>query len=435
MSKFRNLFGSVVAMTPESHRTIMGQLDAVAALAAAGMSPADKQGAAYNGRPTLAPVIAGAVATIAVHGPLIARAPWFAKAYAGAVDPYDLAAVLDTIAADPGINTVVLEMDSCGGTISGSGEIAAAVGRVQRSGKIVEARINGVCASAAYRAIVDADRITASTDSLVGGIGVYVVPVDDSAALAEEGYRPEVISSSPLKGAGADGRITPEYRADLQRLVNAHASVFFGAVAAGRTLDAARLAAVATGQVWIASEALALGLIDAVSDVPDAVAPVSNATPPAPVIPVPEAEDTEETTPQAAILPTAQTESVMDVKTQAALAALTSTHPALASSLVAEAVKPGATPEGLEAFAARATVAAKDAEIETLKGQVTAANAKADAAILAANRLGKHLPQHSDPGQGDAGPTKEIRVIPVAKAGSLTVEEFSEIKAGRAVLG
>lgn len=431
-------FGRVVAMAPDLHRQAVASYSAAAALVAAGMSPKDTQTAAWNGAPTVALTVAGSTGTICLHGPMIARAPWYAKAFAGICDPYDVAAVLDAVPSDPqfaAIKTVIIEVDSGGGTVNGAGEIAAALSRVQASGRTVEARINGMCASAAYRAICGADLITASADSLVGSIGVFCVIEDEAAAQVAEGCKPEVISSAPLKGAGMDGRITPEYRADTQRIVTGSAAVFYDAVSVARALTGPALDAVTTGQVWLAAEAQSLGLIDAVADAPDAQAPASNATPPDPVIPAPEVEDAEDTIPKAAILPPNKTESAMDPKTQAALAALSASHPHLSSALIGEAIKPGTTPEALEAFAAKADSAAKDAKIEALQADLATAQAKATEAIATANRLGAHMPQHNDPGQGDAAPDKNIRIIPVAKAASLTAEDLAAIKAGQAKFG
>jgi len=431
-------FGRVVAMAPDLHRQAVADYSAAAALMAAGMAPKDAQAAAWNGAPTVALTVAGDTGTICLHGQMVARAPWFAKAFAGICDPYDVVAVLDAVARNPqfaAIKTVIIEVDSGGGTVNGSGEIAAALARVQASGRTVEARINGMCASGAYRAICGADTITASADSLVGAIGVYCIIEDETAAQSAEGCKPEVISSAPLKGAGMDGRITPEYRAERQRIVSGLAAVFYDAVSSARALTGPALDAVTTGQVWLAADAKALGLIDAVADAPDAQAKAENTTPPDPVIPVTEIDAEEKPNPQAAILPPNKTESAMDPKTQAALSALSTSHPHLSSALIGEAIKTGTTPEALEAFAAKADLAAKDEKIKALEASLIAANSKASEAVAAANRLGAHLPQHGDPGQGDAGPAKDVRIIPIAKAAELTADDWTAIKAGQAKFG
>jgi signal peptide peptidase SppA len=432
------ILGQIVAMVPDRIRTVSASLDSAAVLAAAGLSPADRAKAAYLGTPTIVPTVSGDVATLALHGPMLARAPWYAVAFAGCLDPYAFANALDAIIGDPQYSTiksVVIEVDSCGGTVAGAGEIAAAVARVQATGRTVQARVEGTCASAAYRAICGADKIAAGSDSVVGSIGVYAVVEDETGHQTAEGCIPEVISSAPLKGLGADGRITPALRSDLKRLVDAHAAVFFDAVSSARGLTGPALDAVTTGQVWIASEALRLGLVDAIGSAADAPTIPGTTDQPIP-IPVPadlEGDDEEST--KAATPHLEPTESAMDPKTQAALVRLTASHPTLAASLVAAAAEPGATAEQLDALAAQANSNAKDAEIAALKADLAAANAKATEALSAANRLGAHLPQHGDPGPGDAGPSKEVRIIPVAQAGNLTAEDWSAIKAGQAKFG
>jgi ClpP class serine protease len=109
----------------------------------ASLSPALRSEIAYNGGNTIVPEINGAVATIEILGDIIGRAPWWAKAYMGAIDPFDVADAIDALAADPRISTLVIEMDCCGGTTCGTAEAAAAITRFQAAGKTVEVRVAG----------------------------------------------------------------------------------------------------------------------------------------------------------------------------------------------------------------------------------------------------------------------------------------------------
>jgi len=76
-----------------------------------------------------------------------------------------------------------------------------------------------------------------------------------------------VISSAPpLKGAGVDGAPVSEPQvAEWRRQVESAAAWFVAEVARGRRMSAERVEKLATGQVWIAGDAQALGLVDAVA--------------------------------------------------------------------------------------------------------------------------------------------------------------------------
>ena len=104
----------------------------------------------------------------------------------------------------------------------------------------------------------------------------------------------------------------------------------------------------------------------------------------------------------------------MDAKTLAALTALSDKHPTLATGLIKEAGKPGATAEGLESFAAAADTKAKHdalvAERDALKTRAEAAEAKATAAEAAQAkaeaalaRANAHATPHGDVGGDEAG--------------------------------
>ena len=75
-----------------------------------------------------------------------------------------------------------------------------------------------------------------------------------------------------LKGMGAPWRDdTDEERIREQQLVDAFYDRFVDRVAAGRKIDRAQVLDMATGEVWLGSQAVELGLADAVGDLDDAI--------------------------------------------------------------------------------------------------------------------------------------------------------------------
>ena len=88
---------------------------------------------------------------------------------------------------------------------------------------------------------------------------------DTSKAAELEGVKAHLVTTGPLKGAGADGvPVTDEHIAAWQTEVDAVMEAFGGTVRKGRGMSAAQFSKVATGGIWTAKEAKDLGLIDGV---------------------------------------------------------------------------------------------------------------------------------------------------------------------------
>ncbi|VTU01007.1 peptidase s49 : Periplasmic serine proteases (ClpP class) OS=Chthonomonas calidirosea (strain DSM 23976 / ICMP 18418 / T49) GN=CCALI_01405 PE=4 SV=1: Peptidase_S49 [Gemmataceae bacterium] len=181
-------------------------------------------------------------------------------------------------AADPNVSAILLAIDSPGGTTAGTADLAADV-RAARKAKPVWAHIDDLGASAAYWVASQADMIFANTSTaLVGSIGTLLTVYDMSASAEREGIKTLVFKTGPLKGAGVPGSvITDEQRAHFQKIVDDGQSAFDAAVRSGRGMTAAELAAVRTGGVFGAAEALSLKLIDGVRSLDKTIEALANA--------------------------------------------------------------------------------------------------------------------------------------------------------------
>lgn len=451
MNLTASLRHQVWAITREGMRSLSARYEATGSLIERGLASLSNDERAricYNGGNPIVHEIANGVATIEVMGDLVARAPWWAKAYLGAIDPFDLADVFDALAIDTAVTALVIEVDCCGGTVAGTFEARDALARFQAAGKTVEVRAAGVIASAAYAMFAGADRIIATPTTTVGSLGTMVVLTDDSVHLATCGIKLEVISTGPLKGLGQDGAITQAMRDQYQRYVDQLNLVFKDAVAAGRGI--ANVDPLFSGDFWIGAEALSLGLIDAVASLADEVDPAAgNAPAPIPVAPPlagGEGPQSHLTPPAAA--GTSQEGSHMDPTLQAALAALSDSHPTHAHALLKEALKPGATAADLRSFAAGLESKALSTEVATLRTQLDAAAAKATTAAEAHTkalaekdkeiaRL-KALAGIAEQAPRDVGgdPTGGItqRKIPLSHQSKMTAADHADLKAGRAIL-
>jgi protease-4 len=187
-------------------------------------------------------------------------------AIGGAARTDDLIRTIGQARRNPRIRAVLIEIDSPGGTAIASEQLYMAVRRLA-AGKPVVAWIKGVGASGAYFLTCAATRVLAFPSALVGSIGVISVRPVIVDALRRVGARMVVTKTGPFKDMGAPWREpTPEDEEHERELVDAIFRRFTGAVRSARGFDDDALARVTTGDVWLGTRAIELGLIDGLAD-------------------------------------------------------------------------------------------------------------------------------------------------------------------------
>lgn len=174
--------------------------------------------------------------------------------------------------ADPDVKAIMLHIDSPGGTVDGTDEMGQDIFNARSSGKPVAAHADGLMASAALWAGVQAQFVTASRMTEVGSIGTFMVVQDLSERAEREGIKVNLITTGPMKGVGAPGvPVTDEQLDWLQDRVNQMNDFFLQAVKRGRGMSIDAVRALATGEDWLAADAKERGLIDEVMRFEDAV--------------------------------------------------------------------------------------------------------------------------------------------------------------------
>ena len=174
-------------------------------------------------------------------------------------------------AGDEAVKAIMLLIDSPGGTVAGTAELAADVAAANRA-KPVHAHIEDLGASAAYWIGSQAARLTATPTSLVGSIGTVAVVEDSSEQMSKEGVVVHVISTGDYKGAFTPGApVKPEHLEYLRGYVGDLNEHFLGAVATGRHLSLDAVRRLADGRIHLAEAARSLGLLDAVCDQDEAM--------------------------------------------------------------------------------------------------------------------------------------------------------------------
>ncbi|MCX7322843.1 MAG: signal peptide peptidase SppA [Hyphomicrobiales bacterium] len=160
------------------------------------------------------------------------------------------------------VKAVIVQVDSPGGTVSGSEAIFLAL-RQLAAEKPVAAVVTGLAASGGYIAAAAADRIIAQQTSLVGSIGVLFQIPNVTRLLDTVGVNVETIKSSPLKAAPSGFEPTsPEARAALDAVVKDHYDWFKGLVRDRRKLSDSEVALVSDGRVHTGRQGVERKLVD-----------------------------------------------------------------------------------------------------------------------------------------------------------------------------
>jgi signal peptide peptidase SppA len=120
----------------------------------------------------------------------------------GSCDINDVEEMLEECERDPSIKTIILDIDSPGGTSVGVPELA---NRIKNSSKEIISFTENECCSAAYWLGSQASSFYATPSSSVGSIGVYIAFPDYSEAYKMEGVKMDVIKAGAYKGAGIPG--------------------------------------------------------------------------------------------------------------------------------------------------------------------------------------------------------------------------------------
>lgn len=179
---------------------------------------------------------------------------------------------------DSDVRGIMLHIDSPGGTVSGTAELAADV-KLADDQKPVHAFIDDLGASAAYWVASQARRVSANATAEVGSIGVVAVVEDSSGQAEAEGIKVHVIATGPFKGAFVDGtEVTPDHLAYLQQRVDEINGHFLRAISKGRKMSMAEVRKAADGRVFGAAVAQEMGLIDAVQRMDKALADLTRDT-------------------------------------------------------------------------------------------------------------------------------------------------------------
>jgi protease-4 len=177
--------------------------------------------------------------------------------------------------ADQKVKAIILDIDSGGGGITASDVLLKALLDFRKSqpDRRVVSVFGDVAASGAYYVALGSDRIVARPTALTGSIGVLMQTINIKELSEKIGVRDVTIKSGRNKDIlNPFSDLSEEQRAMLQGIIDKLHERFMKLVAEHRSMPIEKVREIADGRVFLADEAVQLGLIDEVGYWEDSVA-------------------------------------------------------------------------------------------------------------------------------------------------------------------
>ncbi len=171
---------------------------------------------------------------------------------------------LRKIRASDQYKAVILRVNSGGGSSFASDDIWKEIELIKEKGIPVIASIGNIAASGGYYVLMNADKVFAQENSIVGSIGVFImVPQVNEALKKHIGIDFTEISTSPYGSSPAIMTdLSPEMKLKLQKETDFIYDTFISKVAKGRDIEKNNVYDLAQGRVYSGKKAMELGLVD-----------------------------------------------------------------------------------------------------------------------------------------------------------------------------
>lgn len=208
----------------------------------------------------------GAVAVIPVYGVLSQRGNIMDDlSGGGSTSTQMLSAALRDALADDTVGSILLDVDSPGGSVFGIIELADEI-YAARSKKPITAVSNSLCASAAFWLATQADELYITPGGEAGSVGVICCHEDRSAFNEKQGVKVTYLTAGKYKSEGnPDEPLSPEARDYEMTRINDYYGAFVKAVSRGRNVSVSDVRNnMGEGRMLGAKDAVAAGMADGV---------------------------------------------------------------------------------------------------------------------------------------------------------------------------
>lgn len=170
---------------------------------------------------------------------------------------------IEKIKSNTNIKGILLLIDSPGGSVGASIEVANLIKELRDNMPII-AHIEGTMASGSYYSGMYSDKIIANRGAIIGSIGVVFNGLNIKPLLNKIGIEEQSLQEGQYKSIGTPFREWKQNEKEfLQNLIKEQYKMFVSDVIQARNLTNTDPKIFADGKVFSASEALKLGLIDA----------------------------------------------------------------------------------------------------------------------------------------------------------------------------
>ena len=180
----------------------------------------------------------------------------------------DVSKVLEDIQKakeDKNIKGVLFVVDSPGGSVAPSVEVAYAIKELKET-KPVVAYASGIIASGSYYASIWANQIIANPGSMVGSIGVIMQGVNTEELMKKIGVSTQTVKAGKYKESGTPTRKWFDYEEkQLQSVIDDTYNMFISDVAGARNLDVKNHTIFADAKIFTSKQAKNVGLVDEVA--------------------------------------------------------------------------------------------------------------------------------------------------------------------------
>jgi len=168
---------------------------------------------------------------------------------------------------DKNIKGVLFKVNSPGGAVAPSIELAYAIKELNKI-KPVVAYASGTMASGSYYASIWASKIVSNPGSMIGSIGVIMESVDASELMSNIGIKTQNIKIGTYKEAGTPTRQWSKIeKEELNKVIKDTYDMFVADVANARGLKKEKHKEFADAHIFTATQAKKVGLIDTVATI------------------------------------------------------------------------------------------------------------------------------------------------------------------------
>lgn len=173
---------------------------------------------------------------------------------------------------DKSIKTIVLRINSPGGSALASDEIWREVQLANKTKKVIVS-MGDVAASGGYYIASPADRIFAEPTTITGSIGVFgTIPFIGKMLENKLGLTFDRAQTNKHSVMSLNRKLTEEELAIIQVEVDAIYAQFLSRVSEGRGISVEKVNQMARGRVWTGTDAKKIGLVDELGGMKDAIA-------------------------------------------------------------------------------------------------------------------------------------------------------------------